>query len=173
MPTQRSCWHRVPFICVSFRITVLPDDSMLLMMASNARMTRVSLAPDELVVHVILSFQHLLDEEVSIKLATVNADWTSPPAAVQAMPTMQELNRGMVPATAIRFEFHPSTNSTACLLSSRRSLNTHWIQSSALSTLSGFMYANIISCRTKSSNGTTTGRVVGVYCEGIRERPDP
>ena len=100
-----------------------------------------------------------------MKLATVNADCTFPPAAVQAMPTTQELSHGMDPAMAMRVEFHPSTNSTACLFSLLRSLKTHWIQSSVLSTLSGLRYANIISCSTKSSKGTTTGLVVGVYCD--------
>lgn len=142
---------------------------MLLIMANRARITALGqYSPiSTFEKKRIKKANDLLEEDVSIKLATVKADWTSPPAAVQAIPTMQELSHGMVPAIAIRLEFHPSTNSTACRLSLRRRRNTHWIQSSVLSTLSGCKYANIISCSTKSSKGTTTGRVVGVYYGNI------
>ena len=81
-----------------------PDDSMLLMMANSAKM---------------------IDDDVKIKLATVNALCTSPPMAVQMIPTRHELSHGTVPEMAMRVVFQPSTNSSACRWSFRRSRNIH------------------------------------------------
>lgn len=141
-----------------------PEDSILLMIASSASITAgISRVSQRLSASAHFSLGNLLEEDVKINEATVKAVCGSPPVAAHIMPTRLEPSQGIVPKMAMRVVFHPSTNSSACRLSLRRSRKTQWIQSCVLESRSGLRYAYIISWSTKSSKGTTVGRVVGVY----------
>jgi hypothetical protein len=66
--------------------------------------------------------------DVRIKLATVKAVYASLLVAVHAMPIMQDISYGSIPAKTMWVLFQPSTNSSAWRLSRRRSRNNHSIQ---------------------------------------------
>lgn len=111
-------------------LIVLSEDSRLLTIASKANITTTDSQSVNSAFNVPQEPPNLLEEDVRMKPATVNAVCTSPPMDAHAIPTIQELSHGIDPAMAIRVVFQPSTNSTAWRLSLRRSLKTQRTQSS-------------------------------------------
>ena len=114
---------------------------MLLIMARSANITRDDHVSQGLFCQTRLAAD-LLEEDVKIDEATVNAVCVSPPSTAQRIPTRLEASQGAIPQMAIRVVFHLSTNPSAWRWSARSNPNAHWTQSSAVvESLSGLRYA--------------------------------